>query len=128
MIESVFKKTANCKTVTFLKRDSNTGESWILQKFWKTLLQNTFGCLLKKSQHLRLRSAMVKSPGLLNSRLYPLFLENTCIAQNICGRFLCLNIIFFICYLATPRPTLRHCGGRNLTNSMLITTFDTYST
>ena len=31
---------------------------------------------------------------------------------------------FFNCYLATPRPTLRHYRGDSLTHSMLITTFN----
>ena len=34
---------------------------------------------------------------------------------------------FSNCYMAAPQPTLGHSWGSSLTNSMLITAFDTYS-
>ena len=36
--------------------------------------------------------------------------------------------MYIICYLAAPQPTWATVVGGSLTNSMLITAFDTYST
>lgn len=84
--------------------------------FEKTVLQNTFEC--KKRKVKIVGSAREKSPGSLNSQLYPLILDNTCTAQKTVGAFRAWIIIFFICYLVALWPTLCHCGGSSLTNPM----------
>lgn len=53
--------------------------------FEKTVLQNTFEC--KKRKVKIVGSAREKSPGSLNSQLYPLILDNTCTAQKTVGAF-----------------------------------------
>ena len=43
-------------------------------------------------------------------------------------RFMKDIILFFNCCMATQQPTLGHCWGSSLANSMLITAFATYLT
>ena len=56
-------------------------------------------------------------------------LKQNCFFQSVLNtRYWNTIYILFISYLAAPELILDHCRGGSLTNSMLITTFDTYLT
>ena len=61
--------------------------------------------------------------------LYDCELKIVTYADNIL--YICepsMKFILDFCYLAVPRATFGHCRRSSLTNPMLITAFETYST